>query len=280
LLSIAQMMKVPTMIYAQGFGPLKRFINRSMVKNIFNKTNAITIRDTYSINDLINLGIKEEKITLTADPVLLMEKENKEHIHKILLDAGINPDIPTIGISIRYWHSWYERQLKAFTSIVYQFARKKKFQILLIPFQRDVDLWLCEEAALCFNLRANRNVNVKILEKQCTPKEMMGIIGEMNFVIGMRLHSLIMAATNSVPSIGISYDPKVSSFANQVSFPCIPSIKDLQNMSQYLPVMENIVNNRDEISKDISQKVSQLKQLSFENMNIALKILETNYLKN
>ena len=95
----------------------------------------------FSKKDLISYGVKEAKIGITADPVLLMKYENIDRIKEIIINTGLNPDLPIIGISIRPWKAWYERQLKAFTSVIRQVASKYNMQILLIPFQLSSDLF-------------------------------------------------------------------------------------------------------------------------------------------
>lgn len=45
---------------------------------------------------------------------------------------------------------------------------------------------------------------------------MLSIIGCMDLLVGVRLHSLIYAAIMGVPLIGISYDPKCTAFLNSV----------------------------------------------------------------
>lgn len=41
-------------------------------------------------------------------------------------------------------------------------------------------------------------------------------VGQCEVLIGMRLHSLIYAAGQRVPLIGISYDPKIDHFLDRV----------------------------------------------------------------
>lgn len=43
----------------------------------------------------------------------------------------------------------------------------------------------------------------------------MSLIGNLDLLIGIRLHALIFAALMHVPFIGISYDPKIDSFCRQ-----------------------------------------------------------------
>lgn len=275
LLAIAQMLNVPTMVYAQGIGPLTKTFNKKMVKRIFNKTTAIRVRDSFSQKDLIDMGVKANKIQVTADPALLLESPDFNHVTKILTEAGIDITVPIIGIAIRPWPAWYERQLKAFTSVIYQLARKYKMQILLIPFQLSTDLWISREAEFCFSARPDYGVRINVLDRTCTPKEMMGIIGAMHIVVGMRLHSLIMAAVHCIPSVGIAYDPKVSYFSSQAGFPCIPSVTDLQNVENVLTVIEDLITNIDGYRQNLSSTVPGLRNLAMNNVFSALSILKS-----
>jgi polysaccharide pyruvyl transferase WcaK-like protein len=54
-------------------------------------------------------------------------------------------------------------------------------------------------------------------------EELIGMLGSMEAVVGMRLHSLIFATAGGAPVIGISYDVKVDSFIKDIgSTACMP----------------------------------------------------------
>lgn len=273
LLKIAQMLGVKTMIYAQGVGPLNKDHNKKLVKAIFNKATAITIRDQFAYDDLVSYGVNKNLLQVTADPVLLLKGSDKDQIKKLISDIGLDPNQKIIGISIRPWKEWYERQLKAFTSVIYQIAKKYNYQILLIPFQMSSDMWICKEAEVCFKSRPESDVNIKILEKELNPSEMMSLIGCMDVVVGMRLHSLIMASTNNIPSVGISYDPKVSYFSSLVGYPCIPSVTELQNVENTLSIIEEVIVDSEKNKLIRLEKVDKIKELSKNNVKTALKLI-------
>ena len=65
-----------------------------------------------------------------------------------------------------------------------------------------------------------------LLESRWRPEELMGVIGQSELVISMRLHTLIFASGQGVPMVGIVYDPKVSGFLDYLG-------QDL-----YLPLQE------------------------------------------
>ncbi|NLT48151.1 MAG: hypothetical protein GXX92_07010, partial [Clostridiales bacterium] len=54
-------------------------------------------------------------------------------------------------------------------------------------------------------------------------EDLIGMLGSMEAVVGMRLHSLIFATAGGAPVIGISYDVKVDSFIKDIgSTACMP----------------------------------------------------------
>jgi polysaccharide pyruvyl transferase WcaK-like protein len=58
-----------------------------------------------------------------------------------------------------------------------------------------------------------------------TPDEYVQIMEEMNFHIGIRLHSLIIADLLGIPNCGISYSPKITYYLNKTQV--MPDIRDV-----------------------------------------------------
>lgn len=48
------------------------------------------------------------------------------------------------------------------------------------------------------------------------PQDMLREVSECSLLIGMRLHSLIYAASQNVPLLGVSYDPKIDQFLGRI----------------------------------------------------------------
>ena len=45
-----------------------------------------------------------------------------------------------------------------------------------------------------------------------SPEMLIGLLGRMDLVVGLRLHSLILSAAMGVPVVGLNYDPKIAGF--------------------------------------------------------------------
>ncbi len=59
------------MIYSQGIGPIRKPFNRRLTKWILNSIQGITVRESYSKTDLVEMGVRESLVEVTADPVVV-----------------------------------------------------------------------------------------------------------------------------------------------------------------------------------------------------------------
>lgn len=274
LIELVKKLKIPVMVFAQGIGPLNGILSKNIVKRVFQNLTAITVRDEASLKELVNLGIESDKINVTADPGLILSCVEKDFALSIIANTSLNPYKPVIGIVLRPWNTWYERQVKSLSSVITQLANKFSAQVLFIPFQMSTDLWFSEELIKNITCRPTSNIpRLAILKQKLNPYEMMGVIKEMHLIIGMRLHSIIMAAANSVPAIGIVYDPKVYNFANIVGYPCIPSVTSLQNVDILTSLINDVWNNQNSYKRQLNSIIFSLKQLAWKNVEIAMQII-------
>lgn len=234
LMLIARLLGVPNMVFGQGVGPLSQPFARTLTRIAFKTAKALTVRDQASYDLLRELGIRKDRLTLTADPVLCLEGAPAERIDAIASAMGIEPGRPTIAVALRPWHTWYERQFKILTSALTHVAVENDAQVVLLPFQLPGDERITEELRACLEYRPEgRHAPVAQLRTPLSPAEMMGLIGRMDLVVGMRLHALIMAAASGVPAVGLVYDPKVAHLCSQWNFPAVPSLSDLDDARSF-----------------------------------------------
>ena len=98
-----------------------------------------------------------------------------------------------------------------------ELIKKYNANIYIIPFQIQQDLDICKEIKEKMEGEAEIIMppNSEDSIFQFSPKEIAGIIGQMDLIIAMRLHALIFSFPFKIPSAGIVYDPKVGIFAKQ-----------------------------------------------------------------
>ena len=69
IMRIAKRHKKPVFIYAQGMGPIDKWISKYITKYMLNRVDAITVRDEASRDLLQTIGVKKA-ISIVPDPVI------------------------------------------------------------------------------------------------------------------------------------------------------------------------------------------------------------------
>lgn len=211
VLKLAQWAKKPTFIYAQGVGPVQRKIFHPLIKSVFRKAAYISVRDEQSADLLSSMGIARSGIEVVPDPVMglpLPEDANA-------LPVRESSSLPTIGVSVRYWDK-ERRELSALAQGLRQLGERRPVHIRLLPFHLPDDVEASREVMAQVGGFGEGHSQISIAEDVLDPQQMLLEVSQCDLVIGMRLHSLIYAASRSIPLLGISYDPKIDHFLKRL----------------------------------------------------------------
>lgn len=260
-----------TVVFGQGFGPLKRAINRALARYVLDRTDLVTVRDFLSKKALRSEGITSPAVLACADPALLLEKEP---FSEILNNEEISEfERPTVGVCLRAFRNMPEDLTPRIAEALDAFIDKNGSDLLFIPFKAPDDTQL---SVSVLSLMKNKG---RVIEGDYSPGQILSLIGSLDMVIGMRLHSLVFASASEVPALGISYDPKVRAFCDDSGYPCLdPDFSPGALCEQ----AENIWKKRDAIRREVSEKLKLLKYkaaLNFEaffeyfGMNSVINIL-------
>lgn len=90
--------------------------------------------------------------------------------------------------------------------------------------------------------------------------EKISILSECSLLIGMRLHALILAAVANTPMIGISYDPKIDSFVQQVNQPSIGSVDGGWTPGTLYSMAINQIEQKEYMQETLGQRVEELRE--------------------
>ncbi len=201
-LGIARRWRVPSVIHAQGLGPLNGPLAKTLVTRALMQARAITLRDEASLALARRLGVAEERLTLTADPAFLLEPVGDAEVSAILAGAGVEPGEPLVGIVVREWRGAREA-LGPLAKIARTAAEEWNARVVMLPFQLPDDLEVSHELAALAPGSA-------LVAQELHPRALLGLIGQLDLLVSMRLHALIFAVARAVPGVGLSYDPKVA----------------------------------------------------------------------
>ncbi|WP_040952363.1 polysaccharide pyruvyl transferase family protein [Gorillibacterium massiliense] len=122
-------------------------------------------------------------------------------------------DRDIVGVSIRFWNG-DRSELHALAEALNALRQSRPVELRFLPFHLPSDVEASQYVIGAMG--AEGDPGVVLVDGIEHPQDMLAAVSECQLMIGMRLHSLIYAASQSVPVLGISYDPKIDQFLNRL----------------------------------------------------------------
>lgn len=218
---IANELNVPVILYAISAGPLATEAARRAVRSALNVSPppVITVRDRLGYRLLEDVGVTPE-IHLTADPALLLDPE--ELSREALEAEGVEFDRHLVGFSVREPgpaapdidpEEYYALLANAADFVV----KRYDANVLFVPMEKtDVQH---SHAVVAHMQKAER---AEILRRRYSPRQILDLMGHLEFAVGMRLHFLIFAALRGTPFTSLPYASKVTGLLEDLDMPTPP----------------------------------------------------------
>lgn len=205
---LARTLRVPFAVYAQGLGPLRARSSRLLVR-LLQGAEMITLRDQESADLLSEMGVCRPRPEVTADAVFALPQPVRDGSWPDALSAvGVCPGRPVVALAPRQWGgAGFAPYL---TELAMGLRDQLGSQVVLLPMQ-----WT-EDTQICTTVAAAAGAGVVVLPPPLGTTTFAALFGAFDLVIGMRLHALILSSLARVPFIGLSYDPKITSFMKSV----------------------------------------------------------------
>jgi len=202
-----------TIGYGLGIGPLHLEQSKNAVKLALNGMDKIFVRDVRSLSLLEEIGLRNAE--LSADAVLNLKIQQND----IKLNSKTEKNRTIIGISLRpFLDIDIERLLKELSIFMLHMMEDTNIDFALIPMQYEYDMPVIKKLYDLIISRSELYSNrIQIIDDGLHPRTLMEYINTLDLMIGMRLHSIIMASALNKPFIAIEYDPKVSEFAKALN---------------------------------------------------------------
>ncbi len=201
LMALAQQKGLTTIAWAQGIGPLNKSLTRWLTKQVLLGCNAISVRDRASAQLLNSWQIEP---IIAPDPVWALQSQTPPPLPAT--------DKPIVAVVLRSHPLLTPNRLQTLIQALQDFQTKSNSFILLLPFQPAQDRAIAEQIAA----QLQQDYGIMSIPH---PQQLKGLFKEVKMAIGMRLHSLIMAAAEGCRCFALSYDPKVSQLMSELSLP-------------------------------------------------------------
>jgi polysaccharide pyruvyl transferase WcaK-like protein len=208
--------------YNVGVGPVHTGLGRKMLRDLAEAMDFITVRDQESQDILVELGVRNPRILLTADAALNVAHSPAERVDALLRELGIplGEDILAVNIN-RYLNTWAQPDARpmskeAFLSVygaaVNRVADETGAAILFVATQHH-DFQLTQELMSKVD-RARRKAFLS--NTAYSHYDIAGVLSRAGLLFAMRLHAIILCSSSTPPVLGLAYQPMVQFYFNSL----------------------------------------------------------------
>ncbi len=186
-----------------GIGRVNSIIGKFCLKRIFQKANYSFVRDHQSKETLLRLGVLSNKIALGKDLSYFLNGSQTKN--------NQNNNYINIGVNFFDYYDYLEKDpakrnvyINAIKGFLKHLHSKKNIKIFYFALQNKTggkDFEFMNEIKL--------KENEKVFFYKDDFNGFINELGLMDYCIGLRYHFAVLALQNKIPTIGISYQPKV-----------------------------------------------------------------------
>jgi polysaccharide pyruvyl transferase WcaK-like protein len=191
-----------TKIYVTAGADNKNGIQRKLSYHYLNLVDAITVRDPRSKDILHTMGI-DDPVDVVPDPGLMFTGS----------DDLNNIDLPEKYILVSVSPTEKNIDITGIATGLDKFNQGTEYEIIFFPFHI-VD---GTDKKLSNEIIESMETDATVFSQPYTVEQAEAIIDDAGAVVGMRLHSLILAAHMRTPFTAISYNPKCELFLKQIN---------------------------------------------------------------
>jgi len=239
MVSLALLSRTKVSWYCVGVSPTPSIFDEKVYRSVLEASDYVSVRDAESRNELRTAGVSSN-IDVIPDPAFRTDA---------LPSADFETPPSYICVVLRKC-DWRPIDKTTLATALDQIVRETGTPILFTPFEDRPDDWetiqktqeIMEEDSL-------------IYDGEITVGRMNYLIKNSNLVIGMRLHSIILAAANRIPSVTLSYAEKCDRITSQIYD---YSALDCGQFSEEDLVRRAI--NRIQSAQDIPVKTTELRE--------------------
>lgn len=248
---IATIKKIKPPIVTFGVGYIREIGSRKL--SVAEKNSIITlnkiaklvsVRDYYTKSFLVKSGVPSKKINIIGDPAVFL-KETK--IKNLKLKKKIN-----IGLNLNYsgWLGFgkYENNIiDSYNDVIDYFSKKGAdfYYLLHHPDEKRI-------------LKKLNLKNPKIID--LPPGKQKYFYSQMDLIIGMMLHSVVLAFGANTPEINVAYDIRNKNFAKFIHCPELAIYSSEIKKGQLLKTAQMMIKNKEKYKEKFRKRKESIWQ--------------------
>ncbi len=261
---LARNVKAKKIVAPVSVGPFAYKWQEALTGKLLKTFDTVSVREIYSF-DLLEKYMPK-KVILSTDTSLLLDfkKKQKPISKKFILGFTIRKWLPKNKQTV-FENDFYETLLK--------FSRKTGAAIQPI-IQVDAPEYGEDDRKITENISKklhNNSVEVLPIQKITNLKNAQDIYSGIDLLLGMRMHSNILAALAGTPFVAVSYEYKTEGISKDLGVAkyCLP-VQKVTHEKLYKLLMKGFT-DRDIIQESLKKNISRLSKLEMERWS---KILQ------
>jgi polysaccharide pyruvyl transferase WcaK-like protein len=268
---------------AQGAGPLETPFGRWCTARILALVDSASFRDPESLALVGGIAPRSApRLRQTVDCALFAADRKAAPGGK---PAG-RP--PLLGLNLRRWYHFdghwlpfeyrtrlglirkipggekMERFLTAMARFLDEQIEARDIRIRMIPmYPRNVEPWE-DDVTLLKDLqnRMAHGVRAEVVEGDLSPERLLTVFGDLDAMIGVRLHSTIIATMLGVPSLHLAYSPKGHAYFRMIGQErfCLPldRLSTPEGWEGLAASLDDLLQNRERIGARLRDRIEAL----------------------
>lgn len=229
-LLVARLLRRPYVLFTQSLGPFPH--DRTLLRIIFSGASAILVRDSRSVEHLLDLGVRSDKIAICADAAFAL--------------AGRPTPVTSprnklrIGISVRDWpHGGEESaaEMRAYISAVAKLVRHltdgSGAEVTFVSTCQGAGSYWTDDSAVADQVLAEAGPGyqdrARVDRSFRTPQQLMDHLSQYDMFVSTRMHGAILALCAGVPVLPIAYEFKTNELFRRLGMEEI--VQDLATIS-------------------------------------------------
>lgn len=246
-------------IYAQGIGPINNKWGRILTGFALKRVAVVTVRDKKSQDFLSDLGVNS---VLTGDPVWGINIPEKDE--PLLEKSRVN-----VGIQLRSWSTLSSDKIASIIKALNTCFDVNNTNFILISLQDSLDLETTKELEfLMKTINPEMHTN---LVSDLSVNNAINLISSLDYLVAMRFHAVMVSLKAKVPTMAISYDPKVEILSKEFDIPYI-KLDDFNQEKLYYN-LSKMLNDKDTQIERIINILSKKELEARQNNQLLSKIL-------
>lgn len=259
------------MIYGQTVGPFNSKFSRRFFGQFLRMVDTVCYRDAQSEQTLNSYNYAHDSALLTADEAILLAPEQEFDRTPILRKYGFDPRNLTVGLMFQNFRAYSspngdepfeeirskEQYLQEVEKIILGISAEEPVNLLFLPSTS----W---DAPLCALLRSRVAANIRTgsfiaMSEESRVSEYVSLCQSVDVMLSTNMHPIILAATNGIPSLAISYWYKIDDFMESVGQQSNIWRIDRFTSEGVISRFEEVMRNRDHVSSDICAHLEKVR---------------------